>query len=84
MICDKLKTTMRICRVLEPFKEPYRNPSFLIKKKKPYEYRLISSITKQKSETNRDAGLPPNMEEFSKRFTVQVISSLIDFFAEYE
>jgi transposase InsO family protein len=75
---------MRISGVLEPSKGPYRNPAFLIKKKNPGEYRLISSVTKQNSETIRDAGLPPNVEEFSERFAGQVISSLMDFFAGYE
>ena len=83
-VFDKLVTEMRISGVLEPSKGPYRNPAFLIKKKKPGEYRLISSVTKQNSETIRDAGLPPNVEEFSERFAGQAISSLMDFFAGYE
>ena len=82
--CDKLVRKMRTSGVLEPSKGPYRNPAFLIKKKKLREYKLISSVTKQNSETIRDAGLPPNTEEFSERFAGQVMSSLIDFFAGYE
>ena len=81
---DKLVMKMRISGVLEPSKGQYRNPAFLIKKKKPGEYRFISSVTKQNSETVRDAGLPPNVEEFSERFAGQVISSLRDFFSGYE
>ena len=81
---DKLVIKMRVSGVLEPSKGPYRNPAFLIKKKKPGEYRLISSVTKQNSETVRDAGLPPNVEKFSERFVGQVISSLMVFFAGYE
>ena len=83
-VFDKLVTEMRISGVLEPSKGPYRNPAFLVKKKKPGEYRLISSVTKQNSETIRDAGLPPNVDEFSERFAGQAISSLMDFFAGYE
>ena len=64
-------------------KGPYRNPAFLIKKKKPGKYRLISSVTKQNSETIRDASLPANVEEFSERFAGQAISSLMDFFPGY-
>ena len=41
-VFDKLVTEMRISGVLEPSKGPYRNPAFLVKKKKPGEYRLIS------------------------------------------
>ena len=83
-VFDKLVTEMRISGVLEPSKGPYRNPAFLVKKKKLGEYRLISSVTKQNSETIRDAGLPPNVEEFSEQFAGQAISSLMDFFAGYE
>ena len=41
-------------------------------------------MTKQDSETIQDAGLPPNVEEFSQQFAGQAISSLMDFFAGYE
>ena len=41
-------------------------------------------MTKQNSETIRDAALPPKVEEFTERFTGQAISSLMDFFAGYE
>ena len=80
----KLVTEMSTSGVLEPSKGPYRNPAFLIKKKKPGEYRLMSSVTKQNSETIRDAGLPPTVEEFGERFARQAIISLMDFFAGYE
>ena len=83
-VFDKLVTEMRTSGVLEPSKGPYRNPAFLVKKEKPGEYKLISSVTKQNSETIRDAGLPPNVEEFSEQFAGQAISSLMDFFAGYE
>ena len=83
-VFDKLVTEMRISGVLEPSKGPYRNPAVLVKKKKSREYRLISSVTKQNSETIRDAGLPPNVEEFSERFAGQAICSLMDVFAGYE
>ena len=79
MTFDKLVTKMRTSGVLEPSKGPYRNPAFLIKKKKPGEYRLISSVTKQNSETVRDAGLPPNVEEFSERFAGQVHQQKVTF-----
>ena len=41
-------------------------------------------MTKQNSETIRDAALPPKVEEFTERFTGQAISSLMDFFTGYE
>ena len=81
---DKLDTEMRRSGTLEPSKGPYRNTGFLVKKKKPLEYRLISSVTKQNSETIRHAGLPPNVEGFSEQFAGQSISSLMDFLAGYE
>ena len=84
LVFDKLVTEMRTSGVLEPSKGPYRTPAFLVKKIKLGEYRLISSVTKQNSEIIRDAGLPPNVEEFSERFAGQAISSLMDFFAGYE
>ena len=83
-VFDKLVTEMRTLGILEPSKGPYRNPAFLVKKKTPGEYRLTFAVTKQNSETIRDAGLPPNVEEFSERFAGQVIRSLMDFFAGYE
>ena len=58
---DKLVTDMHRSGTLEPSKGPYRNPAFLVKKKKLWEYRQISSVTKHNSETIRDAGLPPNV-----------------------
>ena len=83
-VFDKLVSEIRTSGVLEPSKGPYRNSAFLVKKKKPGEYRLISSVTEQNSETIRDAGLPPNVEEFSERFAGQAISSLMDFFIGYK
>ena len=65
---DKLVMKMRMSGILEPSKGHYRNPAFLVKKKKPEEYQLISSVMKQNSETIRHAGLPLNVEELSKRF----------------
>ena len=83
-VFNKLVTGMRTSGVLEPSKGPYRNPAVLIKKQKPGEYRLISSVIKQNTETIQDTGVPPNVEEFSQRFARQTISSLRDFFAGYE
>ena len=83
-VLDKLVTEMRTSGDLELSKGPYRNPAFLVKKKKPGEYRLISSVTKQNSETIQDADLPPNVEEFIEQFAGQDISSLMDFFAGYK
>lgn len=81
---DKLVTKISTLSVLEPSKESYANLLFLIRKKKPGEYKLISSITNRNSETVRDAGVPPNMKESSTRCTGQVIHSLMDFFAGNE
>ena len=39
---DNLVTEMRRSGTLEPSKGLYRNPAFLVKQKKPEEYRLIS------------------------------------------
>ena len=41
-------------------------------------------MTKQNSETIKDWGQPPNVEEFSERNAGQVISSPMDFFAGFE
>ena len=73
-VFNKLVSQMRTSGVLEQSQGPYRNPAFLVKKKNPREYRLISSVTKQNSETIRDAGLTPKVEEFSERFAGQAIS----------
>ena len=51
LVFNKLVTEMRTSGVLGPSKGPYCNPAVLIKKKKRGEYRLISSVIKQNSET---------------------------------
>ena len=83
-VFDKLITEIWTSGVLESSKGLYCHPASLVKIKKPGNYCLILSITKQNSKTIHDAGLPPIVEEFSMRFASQVISSLMDIFAEYE
>ena len=62
---------------------PYRNPWFLIKKKKKNKYRLINIIIKINRVIVRDINLPPSINEFSEKFTDYIIASLIDFFSNY-
>ena len=81
---DKLVTEMCRSGTLEPSKGLYRNPVFFVKKKKPREYHLISSVMKQNIETIRDPSLSHNVEEFSEWFAGQAISLLMDFLVGYE
>ena len=61
---------------------PYRNPWFLIKKKKG-KYRLINTTMKINRVIMKDINLPPFINEFFEEFTGCVIASLIDFFSNY-
>src|SRR6266498_4567508 len=70
--------------VLKPNYSPYRNPWFLIKKKKKGKYRLINTIIKINRVIIRDANLPPFINEFSKKFIRYIIAFLINFFSGYE
>jgi hypothetical protein len=69
--------------VLEYSKELYRNPWFLVKKKKPGDYRLINSATHLNTVTRRDANLPPSVDEFAEEFIGCHITSLVDLYSGY-
>ena len=69
--------------VLEYSDGPYRNPWFLVKKKKPGEYRLINSVTHMNVVTRRDTNLPPLVDEFVDEFTRCYIISLVDLYSRY-
>src|SRR6266498_847018 len=62
---------------------PYRNPWFLIKKKKG-KYRLINTTMKINRVIMKDINLPPFVNEFFKKFIGYIIASLIDFFSNYD
>ncbi len=62
---------------------PYRNPWFLVKKKKKGKYRLINTTIKINRVIIKDVNLPPFINEFSKKFVEYIIASLIDFFSSY-
>src|SRR6266536_3537106 len=61
----------------------YRNPWFLVKKKKKGKYRLINIIIEINRVIVRDANFPPSINEFFKKFTDYIIAFLIDFFSNY-
>ena len=69
--------------VLEYFKGPYRNLWFLVKKKKPREYRLINLAIHLNIVTRRDANLPPSINEFTDEFAGYYIISLVDLYSSY-
>ena len=69
--------------ILKPNDGLYRNPWFLIKKKKKGKYRLINITIKINRVTIRNANLPPFINEFFKEFARYIIASLIDFFSSY-
>ncbi len=62
----------------------YRNPWFLVKKKKKGKYRLINIIIEINRVIVRDANFPPSINEFFKKFTDYIIAFLIDFFSNYD
>jgi hypothetical protein len=69
--------------VLEYSEGLYRNPWFLVKKKKPGDYRLINSATHLNIIIRRDANLPPSVDEFTEEFTGCHITSLVDLYSGY-
>jgi hypothetical protein len=69
--------------VLEYSKGPYRNLWFLVKKKKPGEYRLINLATHLNAVTRRDTNLLSSINEFADEFTGYYIISLVDLYSGY-
>jgi hypothetical protein len=69
--------------VLEYSEGPYRNLWFLVKKKKPGDYRLINLATHLNIVTRRDTNLPPSVDEFIKEFVGCYITSLVDLYFGY-
>ena len=78
MLKDRIKKD-----ILKPNYDPYRNPWFLVKKKEKGKYYLINTIMEINRVTIRNANLPPSVNEFSEKFTKYIITSLIDFFSDY-
>jgi hypothetical protein len=69
--------------VLEYSKGLYKNLWFLVKKKKPGEYRLINLTMHLNVVTRRDANLPLSINEFIDEFTGYYIASLVDLYSSY-
>jgi hypothetical protein len=69
--------------VLEYSKGLYKNPWFLIKKKKPGEYRLINLAMYLNVVTRWDTNLPPFINKFTDEFTGYYIISLVDLYSSY-
>jgi hypothetical protein len=69
--------------VLKYSKRLYRNPWFLVKKKKLGEYRLINSAIYLNIITRRDANLPPFIDKFTDEFAGYYIISLVNLYSGY-
>ena len=69
--------------VLERYFGLYRNPWFLVSKKTLGQYRLVNAYMEINRYTIRDTNLPPSVDEFSEEFAGYQVSSLIDWFSEY-
>src|SRR6266498_786940 len=78
MLKDRVKKD-----ILKSNYDPYRNPWFLMKKKKKGKYRLINITIKINRMIIRDINLPPFINEFSKEFAEYIITFLINFFSDY-
>ena len=63
---------------------PYKNLWFLIGKKAKNKYRMINAIMNMNEMTIRDVNLFFNIEKFSKEFANMLVTSLIDFFSDYD
>ena len=69
--------------VLEYFKRLYRNPWFLIKKKKPGEYRLINLAIYLNIIIRQDINLLLLVNKFIDKFIGYYIISLVDLYFNY-
>jgi hypothetical protein len=69
--------------VLEYSKGLYKNLGFLVKKKKPGEYRLINLVIYLNAVTRRDTNLLLSINEFIDEFTGYYIISLVDLYSGY-
>jgi hypothetical protein len=69
--------------VLEYSKGLYRNLWFLVKKKKPREYRLINLAMHLNAVIRRDANLPPFINKFADKFAGYYIISLVNLYFSY-
>ena len=70
-------------RVLEYSRGLYKNLWFLVKKKKPGEYRLINLAIYLNIIIRRDANLPPSINKFIDEFMGYYITSLVDLYSSY-
>lgn len=70
--------------ILEYGHGPYRNPWFLVPKKKPGTYRWVTAANLTNSVTIRDPNLPPDGDDFVEEFSGIAMTSLIDFFSGYD
>ena len=71
-------------KLFEPCEGPYRNPYFLVKKKKPGQYRLVIAAQNINRVTIRDANLPPSSDDFAEEFAGMWITSLLDWLSGYD
>ena len=64
--------------------DSYKNFWFLIDKKIKNKYWMINAIMNMNEMTIRDVNLFFNVEKFLKEFANMLITSLIDFFSDYD
>src|SRR6266536_4798855 len=69
--------------LIELFYTLYRNPYFLVKKKKENKYYFINNAVEINRVIIRDGNLSPAINEFSEEFSNYTITSFINFFSDY-
>ena len=69
--------------VLKYSKGPYKNLWFLVKKKKPREYRLINLAIYLNAVIRRDINLLLFINEFTNEFIGYYITSLVNLYSNY-
>src|SRR5438045_3771946 len=70
-------------RILEPCQRSYRNSWFLIKKMSE-KYQIVNAAMNMNKITIRDVNLSLNCEDFTEDFVSMTVSSLLDFYADYD
>lgn len=70
--------------VIEPYHDPYQNPSYLVKKSTLGKYRFINVTVELNWVIIQDANLPSSTDKFTEEFACCTILSIIDFFSNYD
>ena len=70
--------------VYESSQASYRSPWFCVAKKQPGKVRIVHDLQPLNAVTIRDAGLPPNLDEFVEAFAGSMCYTVLDMYSGYD